>query len=214
MTMDQQRYNLATNWELVREYFYDQIDTESRQYLSITFTLYKNNDDILTQFRKASAEISDALFFWSERYAKKKVLWEARNEVSPYFEELIIIPELTKEFNIHFHGFIKIDNHLNFPLFHNEVKKFCTYSKYIGSQFKLKHYDDLQQVLNYGGTCQGYPFKDLKEVLFKFPDSHKMWITHFKKLNKNEENILNKRIIENQEFQKQKKQIQKDLEIY
>ena len=162
--MDRQRYNL-TNWKLVKDYFYNQIETGG-EYCSITFTLYKNNDDILTQFRKATLEIEDACFFWAEKYAKKKELWGTRNEVSPYFEELIIIPELTETFNIHFHGFIKLNNYLDFPYFHNEVKKFCTHSKYIGSQFKLKQYDDLIKELPYGGTCQGYPFKVLINVLF------------------------------------------------
>lgn len=147
----------------IRNYYEENIDNDHCR--SITFTLRPDmyKADILTQYRAAIGSIKKSKIFF-EKIGKKY-------NIHPDFEEMIIIPELTKELNVHFHGYFKC-NPEKAQYFYNEFRKFCYNDEVIGRQMSFKNIDDLND------TIKTYPFKDIKELL-KFPDGQKMYILHF-----------------------------------
>lgn len=151
--------------ENIQKLYKDSITADCR---SLTFTLnpvmYKA--DILTQYREAIKEIKGSKLF----YYKQK----GQITVHPDFEEMIIVPELTDQLNIHFHGYVKC-NPEKYDYFYNEFKKFTYNNKVMGRQMMFKNIDNLTEAL------KGYPFKDIKEIQ-KFPDSKKIYIYRFSKI--------------------------------
>lgn len=141
--------------------------------ISITLTLnpLMYSADILTQYREAIKELKSSHIFY-EKYKQSGV---TMTMVNPYFTELVLCPELTKDMNIHFHGYLKCDPQYN-KYFQNEFKKFTYKNKVFGRQHSFKLIDDLTPVL------RSYPFKDTAELL-KFPDSLKIYSIKFSKNN-------------------------------
>lgn len=153
----------------VKDYYVATINNEDCY--SITFTLHPslNNADILTQYRKAIKEIKDSKIFYYKD--KKTKLFE----IHPEFEEMIIVPELTKQLNIHFHGYFKCNPKFA-QYFQNEFRKLCFHSTVLGRQHTFKNIDNMTDELRF------YPFKEISQ-LTKFPDWSKIYIYKFNKNN-------------------------------
>jgi len=166
--MDTKVYKLDD--KTIREHYTKTINQGDT--LVFTFTLnpksehYLYQADILTQYRKAVWEFKTSKLFMFKQ-GKQLV-------VHPAFTEMILVPELTAEMNIHFHGYFRCDPQYN-KYFQNEVKKLTYNNKVLGRQHSFKLIDSLTD------TLKGYPFKDIKELL-KFPDSSKIYIYQFTRI--------------------------------
>jgi hypothetical protein len=147
----------------IKNYYQQNVNMQDCYSLTLTLNPIMYSADILTQYRAALAELKTAgIFFWKHNRI---------TDVHPDFIEMIIVPELTKEMNIHFHGYFKCDPD-KAKLFQNEFKKFTYSSKVFGRQHTFKQIDDMND------NFLNYPFKDIKE-LKKFPDSKKIYIIKF-----------------------------------
>jgi hypothetical protein len=147
---------------MAKEYYVNNI-TQDCHSVTLTLNPVMYKADILSQYRAAIDELKKSKIFY---YKEKGVV-----TVHPDFEEFVIIPELTKELNIHFHGYFKCNPEKS-QYFYNEFRKFCWKNSVFGRQMTFKQIDDFNE------TIKGYPFKDIKE-LCKFPDSKKINIYKF-----------------------------------
>lgn len=147
----------------VKDYYMQSIDMNNCLSVTLTLNPIMYSADILSQYREAIAELKQSKIFY----------YKTKNEykIHPDFEEFIIVPELTKEMNIHFHGYFKCNPEKN-AYFQNEFKKFTYKNKVFGRQHTFKLIDNLTD------TLKEYPFKDISEML-KFPDSSKIYIIKF-----------------------------------
>ena len=89
--------------------------------IHLTFTLHPsyNNADILTQYRAMINEIKNSNIF----YYKKPYF-----TLHPGFYNLMLVPELTKTINIHFHGILTCDPK-DAEYFRNSLRKLCWNNK-------------------------------------------------------------------------------------
>lgn len=77
-------------------------------------------------------------------------------ELGPYYEELMITPEYTKEYNLHWHVYF-VTNH-DHMIFEQNMKHHKLKYKMIGFNYKLKKIDDVTNNL------KSYPFKDIERT--------------------------------------------------
>lgn len=128
----------------------------------VTFTLNPilNKADILTQYRSAILEFKNCNIFYYKTHAQDKGF-----TVHPGFKRLLLVPELTKTMNIHFHGILHIDKEYN-GHFLNELKRLTWDNKTLGRQM---FYNPVSDTFKDRATVAKYAFKDIEE-LKKFPD--------------------------------------------
>lgn len=141
----------------------------------LTFTLNPalNNADILTQYRLAIKEIKSSNIFYYKNNKKDTYKFT----IHPGFYRLMLVPELTKTINIHFHGILKIAGCEYKELIQN-IKSLCWHSKILGRQFTINRVND---TFKDRSNVAEYAFKDI-EQLSKFPMSDKMYLYDFQKI--------------------------------
>lgn len=110
--------------------------------LTITLNTYWNSFPVNEQYNKLSRELVGVF-----------------KELAPYYSELMMTPEFTKDYNVHFHVYFTLSDSVEVEVFEQNWKRLACRSKTIGRMYKLKYVDEITEVL------LGYPFKDVERTL-------------------------------------------------
>lgn len=161
---------------------------------SVTFTMNPQmlSADIVTQYRKALHEITSSHIFMTRNHREK--IWIP----DPDFDFMYIVPELTADFNIHFHGYFRC-NPESGHIFVDRFKKLCYNNPVLGRQMKVSYIDELEKVITHQiplprkpltqddleayiwrGTISEYALKEIRQRTSKCNGSNKLYITKFK----------------------------------
>jgi len=115
------------------------INSENSYSLTLTLNPFYNSLSIIDQYNKCQSEVI--------KLAK---------ELGPYFAEMMITGEYTKEYNIHWHIYFVMKG---LPMVFEQNMKHLKYKyKLIGNNYKLKLIDEVSDAL------KGYPFKDIERT--------------------------------------------------
>lgn len=109
--------------------------------LTVTLNPYWNSFPVHEQYNKLSRELLLVL-----------------KELGPYYSDMFITPEFTKDYNIHFHCYFKLGTEVEIETFHQNWKRLSCKSKTIGRDHKLKYIDEITE------TLLKYPFKDIERT--------------------------------------------------
>jgi len=161
---------------------------------SVTFTLNPQmySADIVTQYRKALHELTSSRVFMTKNPREKT--WVP----DPDFEFMYIVPELTSDFNIHFHGYFRCNPEKG-HIFVDRFKTLCYNNQILGRQCKISYIDELDKIIKHGiplprtvitqdmleaynwtGTIREYALKEIDRRTSKCNGSNKLYITKFK----------------------------------
>lgn len=119
------------------------IITDKSYSLTITLNPRYNILPVHEQHRKFTKDITDVM-----------------KGLSHYYNEMLITPEFTKDYNIHYHCYFKLpcetEDHI---IFEQNYKRLIKGRQSIGFMYKLKKIDSVTEEL------KGYPFKDIQRTI-------------------------------------------------
>lgn len=143
------------------------IDSGNAYSLTVTLNRYYNTFPVNEQYNKLSAELVRIF-----------------KELGPYYKELMMTPEFTKDYNVHFHVYFVLSDNVEIILFEQNWKRLICRNKVIGFMYKLKFVDEITEVL------RGYPFKDIERTK-KYSEVENCLFSPYHIYYKPEGNILN-----------------------
>lgn len=163
---------------------------------TITLTLNPKmySADIITQYRLALKEIVQSKVFMDKHHKEKK--WTN----DPDFDFMYLVPELTADYNIHFHGYFRC-NPEKAHIFIDRFKALCYNNEVLGRQHKVSCVDDLYKLIihdiphpktattqesleqyRWKGKINEYALKEIDLRTSKCNNAHKLFITKFKQI--------------------------------
>jgi len=163
---------------------------------SLTFTLNPKmySADIVTQYRKGLNEFIKSKVLFEKRRGKKKIEIDAYT-VHPDFEEMWLVPELTADYNIHFHGYFRCNPEMA-HYFKDSFKSLCYNNDVLGRQWEFHEITTLDKELTHYlpgikdpvdsivyCTIKDYAFKEIDKRTKKCRGSEKLYISYFGKNN-------------------------------
>jgi len=110
--------------------------------LTITLKPYYNKDPVHDQFRSLTGDLTLLL-----------------KRLDRYYNLIMITPEFTKEFNVHYHCYFILPSDMDIQTFEQNFKRLRTKKGCIGTNYKLKKVDEVTDKLI------EYPFKDVERTL-------------------------------------------------
>lgn len=137
--MNVTKYSLGTN--KAKAIHSDIINDDNSFSLTVTLNPYYNSLPVHEQYRHLSNELVKVF-----------------KEIGAYYNILMMTPEFTKDYNIHFHCYLRIPFEAKYEIFEQNWKRAKMGYKYIGKMYKLKKIDEVTDVL------KGYPFKDIERT--------------------------------------------------
>lgn len=118
------------------------INSDYSYSLTITLNRYWNTFPVNEQYNKLSCELVKVF-----------------KELAPYYVELMMTPEFTVDYNVHFHVYFILSDSIDAIVFEQNWKRLICKSKVIGFIYKLKKVDEVTDRL------KDYPFKDVERTL-------------------------------------------------
>lgn len=116
----------------------DIINTENSYSLTLTLKPYYNALPIHEQHRLYTSNLSSLMA-----------------KINRTYNVVMATPELTKEYNIHYHLYLVLPSGEDHIRFEQALKTHITKSGVIGRNYRLKKIDSVTEIL------EGYPFKDI-----------------------------------------------------
>lgn len=120
----------------------DIINDDNAFSLTVTLNPYYNSLPVHEQYRHMSNDLVKIF-----------------KEIAPYYNELMMTPEFTQDYNVHFHCYLKLPFDAEMITFEQNWKRARMGSKYVGKMYKLKKVDEITEIL------KGYPFKDVERTI-------------------------------------------------
>lgn len=117
------------------------IDSGSAYSLTVTLNKYWYSFPVNDQYNKLSAELVKIF-----------------KELAPYYKELMMTPEFTEDYNVHFHVYFILSDSVELMVFEQNWKRLISSSKLVGRVYKLKYVDEITERL------RTYPFKDIERT--------------------------------------------------
>lgn len=121
----------------------DIINRPNAYSLTLTLKPYYNALPIHEQYNKYTANLSAMM-----------------KRMNRTYNIVMATPELTKEFNIHYHLYLQLPIDQDHILFEQSLKSCITKTGVIGRNYRLKKIDEVTDIL------KGYPFKDIERTLY------------------------------------------------
>lgn len=118
------------------------IDSGNAYSLTVTLAKYWYSFPVNEQYNKLSAELVKIF-----------------KELGPYYKELMMTPEFTEDYNVHFHVYFTLSDSVELLVFEQNWKRCISRSKLVGRVYKLKYVDEITERLR----C--YPFKDIERTI-------------------------------------------------
>lgn len=140
MNVNIKRYNLGS--DKAKEIHNSIINGDGAYSLTVTLNPFFNSLPVHEQYNKLSRELVKVF-----------------KEIGSYYNELMMTPEFTKDYNVHFHCYLKLPRDEDYQVFEQNWKKAKMGLKTIGRMYKLKMVDEVSPEL------KNYPFKDNERTI-------------------------------------------------
>lgn len=110
--------------------------------LTITLKPYYNKEPVHNQYRALTSDLTLLI-----------------NRLNRYFNIVMMTPEFTKDYNVHYHCYFVLPTEMDIQTFEQNFKRLRTKKGCIGTNYKLKKIDEVTENL------VNYPFKDIERTL-------------------------------------------------